>query len=364
MQKETLELIRKDFVRAYQQPCDDIPDLEKEFLEYLSQEVILEADISKMDFFLNGLRASINAREQTMDFTELAADIMHVTVHIIIWINEQHSHWLNGADEGKGIDAIVSSRRKALDSELVKRLEKADNLMPTNIDDLFGIRYVICNPNGGIHICCVLAQKIFNILCNYSRKDREDFIEFVKSTFNKSTQSRIFRVLEIPFQLKEIKRSDSPEEFSLSKLSELPRFSRYMFDLPTQKDRDLLKNFLDYMKFYFDPKKNGYQSLHFVLEIPASSEDMPGAKIEIQFRTENMDHFANNIIAKSHKGKVSSYKKYFRLSRIDMLHNNLRAFFDYSVENDLDGIHNSKKFYNRRINQQSFKKATYNLKKK
>ena len=354
MKKETLEFIRNSFVTAMQMPCKDIPDIEQQLVELLEIAEIPDEDIPKMDFFLAGLRDSISTRAQTMDYTELCADIMHATVYIIIWINEFHPEFLDGKDMNEGLDVHLSSRRKALDSELPKRLEKADKLVPPNIDDMFGIRYVISNPQNSIFLSCVLAQKIFNILCNFSRKDRESFVEFIKNEFNIATQARILRVLEIPFQLKEIRRSDSPEDFRPEK------FEEYHFELPTDTDRKILKNFGNYMKFYFDPKKNGYQSIHFVLEIPSASKDMPGAKIEIQFRTENMDYYANNIIGKSHKDKVELYKKFFRLSKAEVVLNRIRAFFGYSVYNDLDGLHNPKQFYSRRINRQSYEKSTYN----
>lgn len=357
MKKETLEFIRNSFVKAMQMPCRDNPDIEQHLLELLSIAEIAEEDIPKMDFFLTGLSNSISIREQTMDYTELCADIMHTTVYIIIWINEFHPEWLEEKDNREGLDVLLSSRRKALDSELPKRLEKADKLMPPNIDDMFGIRYVVSNPQNSVFLCCILAQKVFNILCNFSRKEREDFVEFIKNNFNTATQTRISRILEIPFQLKEIRRSDSPKDFNPEK------FEEYNFELPTEADRKILRNFSNYMKFYFDPKKNGYQSIHFVLEIPSSSKDMPGAKIEVQFRTEKMDYYANNVIGKSHKDKVEQYKKYFRLSRAEVTLNRIRAFFGYSVYNDLDGLHNPKQFYSRRINRQSYQKSTYNIKK-
>ena len=357
MKKETLDFIRNSFVQSMQIPCRDVPDIEQLLVHFLEIGNIPEEDLSRIDFFLAGLRDSINTRKQTMDYTELCADIMHTTVYIIIWINEFHPEWLEKKDEDEGLDVHLSSRRKALDSELPKRLEKADKLVPPNIDDMFGIRYVISNPQNAIFLSCVLAQKIFNILCNFSRKDRENFIEFVKSEFNIATQARIFRVLEIPFQLKEIHRSDSPEDFQPEK------FEEYHFELPTDADRKILINFSNYMKFYFDPKKNGYQSIHFVLEIPSASKDMPGAKIEIQFRTEKMDYYANNVIGKSHKDKVEQYKKYFRLSNAEIALSRIRAFFGYPVYNDLDGIHNSKQFYSRRINRQSYQYSTYNKQK-
>lgn len=352
MKQKTLELIRNSFVRALQTPCKDNPDIERYLLSLLSKAEILEEDISKMDFFLVGLQDSIHIREQTMDYTELCADIMHATVYIIIWINEHHPDWLK--DKQEGLDVCLSSRRKALESELPKRLEKADKLVPPNIDDMFGIRYIVCNPQNGIFLCCILAQKVFNILCNFSRKERDDFVEFIKNNFNEATQSRISRVLEIPFQLKEIHRSDSPEEFDPK------NFEEFDFEIPKESDRKILRNFENYMKFYFDPKKNGYQSIHFVLEIPSSSKSMPGAKIEIQFRTEKMDYYANNVISKAHKDKVSKYKRYFHLSKAETARNRIRAFFGYSVYNDLDGLHNAKLFYSRRINRQSYLKSSYN----
>ena len=261
MKKETLEFIRNSFVKAMQIPCRDNPDIERHLLELLSSAEISEEDVPKMDFFLTGISNSISIREQTMDYTELCADIMHTTIYIIIWINEFHSEWLDGKDYYEGLDVLLSSRRKALDSELPKRLEKADKLMPPNIDDMFGIRYVVSNPQNSVFLCCILAQKVFNILCNFSRKEKEDFVEFIKNKFNASTQARISRILEIPFQLKEIHRSDSPEEFQPEK------FEEYHFELPTDADRKILKNFSNYMKFYFDPKKNGYQSIHFVVKV-------------------------------------------------------------------------------------------------
>lgn len=108
------------------------------------------------------------------------------------------------------------------------------------------------------------------------------------------------------------------------------------------------------MKFYFIPKSNGYQSIHVLLEIESSSAKLPGFQIEVQFRTHKMDDFAENNINASHilhKGKFREYLNVFTLSEEELKGTNIRFFRSYKNEqDDQDGIHYGKKFYNRRIN--------------
>ena len=59
--------------------------------------------------------------------------------------------------------------------------------------------------------------------------------------------------------------------------------------LKLQKDIEILK-IKDYIK---DPKKNGYRSLHLIVQVPIYSADGPQKKpVEIQLRTLAMDYWS------------------------------------------------------------------------
>ena len=59
--------------------------------------------------------------------------------------------------------------------------------------------------------------------------------------------------------------------------------------LKLQKDIEILK-IKDYIK---DPKKNGYRSLHLIVQVPIYSADGPQKEpVEIQLRTLDMDYWS------------------------------------------------------------------------
>ena len=289
---------------------------------------VAESDTVILDYFLDKLSKSIIARKQTFVATNMCTDILHVCMYITAWLNEKYDAEL---------DVNILARRKALESELAKMLKLADAFDPTQIMDRFGIRFVL---DQGISKCCFLLTKIVNVLCNLNRQDRRDFLEYLKK-FDDYTQYRIQKILDIPMSLEPLTRKGGlnfdPNEYP-------------DIELPTQEDWEIVKHLSGNMKYYFDPKWNGYQSIHIILSVPC----IPGFVIEIQFRTWKMDMHAENDINASHdlhKDEVKPYTQLFTLSKEELSATNIRFFNSYkNTQNDKDGIHHAKVFYNRRMN--------------
>lgn len=344
MKQETFAAIHEAYVSATQSGCKTPVAIMKVLAEKLSSMEVAPEDIPAMDFFIDKLSKSIPARKLTFKSTNMCTEILHTTMYIVIWMIDEL---------GFDIDTNITARRKSLESELTKELELADHLIPTQIMDRFGIRFIILNDEDAIHLSCIMARKILDVLCSLNRADRAAFLEYIQK-FDADTQCRIKKLLEIPFVIEPIKRSDyldtkvfNPEEHP-------------SIDLPTEEDYELVSPLDGSMKFYFNPKQNGYQSMHFVLSIDTISPRMPGFQIELQFRTMKMHVFAENDINASHdahKEGVADYTKIFSLSEddIQVASTCTRAFNSYKDnENDLDGIHFPKVFYNRRMNRESF----------
>lgn len=305
-------------------------------------------DISVIDLFLDKVSRGIRARKLTLPATTLCTELLHTAMYIVAWLNEKSKE--ETPQTPLDIDVNITARRKSAESELAKELELSDKLCVSQIMDRFGIRFILMNPVNGINRSCVLANKVLNIICSLNRKERSEFIEYVNK-LDELNQLRIKHLLDIPFIIEPITRTDDKNDF---KPAEHPDI-----DLPTEEDRKLVEHFNGNMKFYFDPKKNGYQSIHFVLGIENNSDVMPGFQIELQFRTWKMHQFAENDIKASHdahKEGVADYAAIFHLSDEELANASILGFNSYKdPENDLDGIHFAKGFYNRRINRVSFR---------
>lgn len=338
MKRKTLEIIHQAYVKATNRYSETVMDVYEALINELTHCNFDDEDMEAVDYFINGLKAGINCRLMEEDYATIMHDISIYASCIVSYLNETYFKTKDPNDLlfEKGIARIKS----ALGSEVPKRLYYAANLVPPIIDDLYGMRFITMNRKGAINKTCIFARIFLNILCDLNRKDKNEFLEFVTSNYDKSTISIITRLLRVPFQLKEISRSDSPEEFDINK------FTEDEIELPTEKDRQLLKGFVNFMKFYFDPKKNGYQSLHFVLIIPSYSEILPGGKIELQFRTDRMNFFANNRIPANHKDRVAEFRPYFQLSDEELAKTDIAGFHaPLTEENDISGMYFPKKLY-------------------
>lgn len=343
MQQTTLDLIHDAYVTATKLSCINAVEVEENLMRILDTTFFDPEDVPKVDYFLDKVFKSILARRLTFQSTNLCTEVLHTAMYIVAWVNQEFK---------KEIDANITARRKALESELSKELELADNLNPTQIKDRFGIRFILLNKENGISLSCFLAKKIINILCSLNRTDRKDFLEYIEN-FDEDTKQRIKKLLDIPFVIEPLTRTD------LLKKSNPKSSYPEDIEFPSRDDLAMMEQFNGSMKFYYYPPKwNGYQSIHFILGIDNNSEIMPGFQIELQFRTWKMHRFAENDINASHdahKQGVADYTKVFTLSEEEIAQANICGFNSYKdTENDVDGIHYPKVFYNRRMNNISF----------
>ena len=356
MHKKTLEIIQDAYIRATTRSSESVIDVYEALIDELTHCNFSDDDAAAVDYFINGLKAGINCRLMEDDYSAIMHDIAIYASCIVSYLNE--TYFKNSNDSNDLLfEKSIARIKSAFGSEVPKRLYYAANLVPPIIDDLYGMRFITMNRKGAINKTCVFARTFLNILCDLNRKDKNEFLKFVTESYDGSTISIIKRLLNVPFQLKEISRSDSPEEFDISK------FDDGEIELPTDNDRQLLKGFVSFMKFYFDPKKNGYQSMHFVLTIPSYSEILPGGKIELQFRTDAMNYFANNRIPANHKDRVAEFRPYFVLTDEELAQTDIAGFHSpLTEENDLAGMYFPKKLYFKEFFNRKSKASKYNKK--
>lgn len=334
MSHEMAEMIHANYVDSTQEASVNAVEVEENLLKHLQNfDSQNETDEAILDYFLDKLEKSILARKQTFQTTNIVSEILHVCMYIVAWLNSEYQ---------SAIDVDIIARRKSLESELAKLLKLSDEFDPSQIMDRFGIRFIL---HEGMNTTCFLLSKVVNVLCNLNRQDRKNFLKYIEK-FDNFSQYRIKTLLQIPFALEPLSRKDDPSKFDPAKYPDI--------QLPTEEDFALLKHLQNNMKFYFQPKENGYQSIHIVLGIENTSTILPGVKIEIQFRTWMMDNHAENDINASHdvhKDKIKMYSKVFNLTKEELEETNIRFFTNYRNEsNDKDGIHFEKVFYHRRMN--------------
>ena len=302
MTQQTLDFLHAAYNEVAETPkTSNIIDILRELLDKLSNYNVPDEDSDEFDILIRNLETSIRVRQITFPLTNMVSNIVLVMMYIAIWANQHHR--LN-------IDINIMARRKALESELTKFLEKGE------VRDRFGIRGIVLNKdsdNDSIETkkLQLFSQYVVNILTNSGRKDRREFAEWVTvSNIEELDKKRIYNILKnIPFKV------------------------------------DRKKDYIT------EPKANGYQSLHFVLMIEMYSKDLPGAEFELQFRTNRMHQEAVNGSSKHslYKERLDdSIKKVFTIDDFSKV--NIVGFTSYdSSDDDIDGIHHAKSLYNRRI---------------
>ena len=302
--QETLNYIHDAYNEAVKsRHVHTILDIQEELLSILNGYTPPEEDYQQFDILLKNLELSISTRLKTFELTNLASDILFTISLIAVWANEK---------KDLDIDANISARRKSLESENVKYLDKAT----LEIHDLFGIRIIILNKDSE-EKCVEILKSFFNFIVNILsgskvNPDRKEFTKWLST----ATAKR----LAGPY---------------------IERIS-HVLSLPLRSWR--FKNYID------DPKVNSYKSIHFILSVELTSEILPGAELEIQLRTYKM-----HINALHGEASQDDYKKRLELLQkvftIDSPSNqDIIGFFGYnSPEDDLDGLHFGKNFISRRI---------------
>ena len=302
MTTDTLNFLHRSYVTAAEAPDTiNLIDLLKKLHQNLTEYVPPEEDTEAFDVFFRNIERSLQIRQKTFVLTNFSSDIVFTMMYIAIWANQVHN---------LEIDINISSRRKALESELSKLLEK------DQIHDRFGIRGIVLNTDSNddhieIEKLYSFSKYVVNILASRNRNDSANFISWIKNNQNidNFTKSRLLYILNIPFQITNVK---------------------------------------DYIK---SPKPNGYMSLHYVLQVEMYSAVLPGAEFEIQLRTYEMHQHSVNGVSNHETYKQSKsdcVKNTFKFENFDNL--NIAGFRSYnSPDDDIDGIHHAKILFNRRI---------------
>lgn len=305
MKNETLELIHRTYVESVEK-SKNIMDILNNFYDALSNitEICVE-DTTEFDAFLKGIYSSKMIRRQTFKLTNLVTDIVFAIMYIIIWLN---------TTKGMQLDIDLTARRKGLESELSKILNKSKSDDTATIHDRFGFRGILLNttsPKKAKEMLFAFSNYITEILANKNRTERKFFLDWVEQNddIDNFTKERIKFILNLPFKV-------------------------YLF-----------KNYID------KPKENGYQSLHFVLALEMFSPILPGAELEVQLRTNSMHKKATNGSA-SHvyyeMHRRTDTANVFTIEDFSKI--NIVGFTSYDcIDNDIDGVHFGKIFFNRRI---------------
>lgn len=303
MTQETLDLIHRSYQQALAESSNILQIVENLFA-ILDAAEVCDADSETFDAFVDGLRGCLKIRNKTFVITNEITYINISLMYVILWLN---------STQNMCYDINLYARRKSLESDLRKILEKSIicSDISANIRDRFGLRGIILNDfsrEQAEKYIYTLFNAIAGILAGRNRKMKKSFTEWFEANpwIPQSDKDTIRDVLDIPFYV------------------------------------DFVK---DYIK---EPKPNGYESLQFTMCVPMYSDVLPGFQLEIQLRSQEMHNVAVSGTA-SHKDYKEAQKlqDVFVVDDFSSLH--ITGFTSYSKEDDRDGIHNSKEFFNRRI---------------
>ncbi len=302
-----------------------------------SADINNDNDCKIRDDFLSGLDVCISDRKTTFELTNLTTDINFLLLYITIWMNSSKEF---------DIDINYISRRKSLEKDLSKMFERAFNGKDAQkVYDRFAFRGIVSNTISGyktIGYVEELTNYILGILGNKNRKLKLEFENWISENpkITNFDKERIKYLLSLPFSFMELSITDTdtfdPKEHPTVIV---PKKTKIQYD-------SLIKNYVS------TPKKNGYQSIHFVLFLRKDSPILPGATIEGQIRDHYMDDYAENLEASHNEYSDKKYDVIKDIFTIDDFSKvNIVCFKDYKkVENDTDGLHYPKMFTARRIN--------------
>lgn len=239
MTQETLDRIHQEFELSFQDAYDVLGVFQALYQRLDTLEAIPEEDKKAFDTFLSGLRLSVSNREKTSEFTNLTMNLVTTVFYIIVFMNVRKK---------MDIYANISARRKSLDREMIKLLNKSISKSSNTIGDRFGFKVVSLNNNRTSDLYSIYDY-ISEILCSTNRELRQEFVSFVSKINEPLVTSPITEILKLNFLVLE-------------------------------------GSFKDYVD---EPKTEGYRALHFRLQVDYSSTHYSGAIIDIQLRTQEMD---------------------------------------------------------------------------
>lgn len=316
MTQETLNLIHRIYQESVKSSSNILEILENLYQKLSDIDDVPEEDSMAFDAFIDGIRGSLKNRQKTFEITNMATFLTITMMFIVLWLNNKRN---------MHIDINWYARRKSLESELTKLLSKSNDTLSCKIRDRFGIRGIVLNDNISDKQKNIIIYSIFNSICGIiaakNRKDKKEFCEWVSTNpiIDSVSKVMIEKTLKTPFSI------------------------------------DFVKDYI------INPKTNGYQSLQFTIGIPFYSNTLPGCQIEIQLRTKKMHDIATFGSASHLQYKQTggipeeeltennkAIKKVFVVDDFSKIH--IVGFTSYdSKEDDRDGIHFPKEFFNRRI---------------
>jgi len=269
MTLETLQQIGDCYRKALEMSKYSI-DLPYNFSKEL-QSIETKNDIESLQLnnYIHQLEICQSERKQTLKVTDLVEDMIFTAYHYVLWYNTTHE---------KEIYVDLSFRRKSFESEFKKSLKRTLIGKSPRIKDRFGCRAIVRNKESEIinqDLMYILTNLFIDLYCGLS-STKKDFIEWCSncSSISNIALSRIQEILSIPFELVEAEQC-----YDTGKTN----------GIVIPEKSGILDCFKYGVKDYaYTPKKRGYQSVHFVLHIDATSPIFPGLYIEFQVRTSAM----------------------------------------------------------------------------
>lgn len=305
MTTSTLNNLHQMFNQSVKEASNIYTILSK-FMEKVDKIDVPDDDAHEIDVFIDSLRSSLQYRSLSFEITNFVTLVNMIMMYIVMYIQER---------EGLSLDVCFYGRRKALTSELTKLLAKSVNSdgNSVSIRDRFGLRGILMNSDIDraeedrlIHI---LYDYTSAILCRTNRKIWASFYKWIESN----------------------------QRINFLDLAILRAFKEIPFGISHCKD------------YIRNPKDSGYESLQFTLEVPMYSKVLPGAQLEVQFRSLRMHRNAEDEDSaqshKSHKDEVvpKEIQDVFIIDDPD--DNNIVGL---SSDEDIDGIMTPKHLTQRR----------------
>lgn len=261
----------------------ELGDIMQKHITSLKKIKVNDEDSKQLSLYLKQLELSYKERQKTQQITDFLDGIVSTMFHYAQFLNDK---------EDEQIYFTISSRRKSLVSELRKIVRDIMLGKSGSIKDRFALRYIIENDGDeaeNIKLLYRITNNFIELLC-YETNDRIEFLDWCAKNVPDELD-QIKQTLSIQFVLFE---ADNPKDTYTSNGDTQPkRLSFLTLDqvhlvIPDCCGIDPAYRF-GVKDYVFNPKTRGYQSIHFVVYIPATSPILPGLFIEFQGRTRRMD---------------------------------------------------------------------------
>lgn len=336
MDKNLVASIGKAYNDALMITTSSCVEIAEQFRSMLSVMDVKERSRAQFDRFIKGLRLCSEERKDEFIIMNFCEKVIKTCMVIQIYMHDVH---------GLNLDISFSSRKKSLQSELIKLLIKAIKNDEVQITDRYGVRAIIMDDD--ISKLYKFANVTVDILTGLDLRERAKFEEWlIASPVTDELKMLIGSVIEdVPFFLeKKSTLHGTTKGFDAKEHPEI--------EIPEKSGAKYTKYCKDYIA---KPKGNGYQSLHFTLRIGQSSNVLPGTTIEFQIRTYKQHKHATSGAADHWVYKASQIdaleeeiSNIITVSHPELL--NIRGFdTPKNPEGDIIGLCHSKDIYGRRL---------------